>query len=344
MPTLSCPNLSAHRSSIPTSKSPTTVSFSDIGFDLYSYNPNVGAPIALGAFFVITVFAHISQIVVYKCWKITGPLPWGGVLFIAGFVMREISIRDDQNFGIFIASQVLLMAAPPIYALTNYLFLGRTLFYVPYLSPIHPGRVISTFVGLDGVVEALTGTGAAKIANLSNSPSQHVIGVSLIRASLLLQVALFMGFTSIEVLFHIRCMNAGVMTRKLQTIIALLYTSSTLILIRNIYRAIEQWNGFNPGYLQLHEAFFYIFDAALMLVNSVVLNVWHPAKYLPRNNKICLKKDGVTEVEGPRWDDARPWWISALDPFDLVGLVSGRDQKTRFWEEGSFETESKNQD
>ena len=319
------------------------VDFSDIGFDLYPYTPNTGAPIALGALFLITVIVHISQNVVYKSWKITGSLPWGGVLFVAGFIMREISIFNDENLGIFIAAQVLLIAAPPIYALTNYLFLGRTLFYVPYFSPIHPGRVVSTFVGLDGVVEALTGTGAAKIANLANSPGEHAVGVSLIRASLLLQVVLFMGFTSIEVLFHVRCLRAGIMTPKLRTIIALLYTSSTLILIRNIYRVIEQWNGLNPNYLQTHEAFFYIFDAALMLINSVILNVWHPARYLPRNNKVFLSKDGVTEAEGPGWDDARPWWIGVLDPFDLVGLVRGRDQKTRFWEEEFREVGSKMQ-
>ena len=52
------------------------------------------------------------------------------------------------------------------------------------------------------------------------------------------------------------------------------------------------------GYLQSHEAFINVFGAALMLVNSVVLNMWHPARYLPGNNKVLLKKDGVTELEG----------------------------------------------
>ena len=250
--------------------------------------------------------------------------------------MREISIHNDENLAVFIASQVLLIVAPPVYALTNYLFLGRTLFYVPYLSPMHPGRVISTFVGLDVLVEILTGNGASDLANLSSSPEQIAVGRGLIRASLLLQVVLFLGFTSVEVLFHVRCIRAGVMTSKLQTVVTLLYTSSALILIRNIYRVIEQWNGYT-GYLQSHEAFFYVFDASLMLVNSVVLNVWHPAKYLPENNKVYLKQNGVTEAEGPGWVDGRAWWVSVLDPFDLVGLAQGRDRKTRFWEEETAE-------
>ena len=48
----------------------------------------------------------------YKCWKITGPLSWGGTLYLAGYVMREVSVRDDRDLGLFIAAQVLLLAAP----------------------------------------------------------------------------------------------------------------------------------------------------------------------------------------------------------------------------------------
>ena len=211
------------------------------------------------------------------------------------------------------------------------MLLGRTLYYVPYLSMIHPGRVISTFVGLDVIVEVLTGNGAAKIANLSNSQEQKNIGNGLIRASLLLQIVLFALFISLEVIFHVRLVKARIMTPKLRAIVALLYASSALILARNIYRCIEVWQGYT-GYLQRHEAFFYVFDAGLMLVNSVMLNVWHPARYLPASNRVYLGRDGAMEHEGPGWVDPRPWWASALDPFDLVGLVKGKDKTTAFWE------------
>ena len=219
----------------------------------------------------------------------------------------------------------------PVYSLTNYMLLGRTLYYVPYLSMIHPGRVISTFVGLDVIVEILTGNGAAKVANLSNSPEQINIGNGLIRASLLLQILLFALFISLEIVFHTRLVKAGIMTPKMQAIVALLYGSSALILIRNIYRCIEVWQGYT-GYLQRHEAFFYVFDAGLMLVNTIMLNIWHPAQYLPGSNKVYLARDGVTELEGPGWVDTRPWWVTMFDPFDVVGLIKGKDKETAFWE------------
>lgn len=218
-----------------------------------------------------------------------------------------------------------------MYALTNYMLLGRTLYYVPYLSMIHPGRVISTFVGLDVMVEILTGNGAAKVSNPSNPPGQIRIGSGLIRASLLLQIVLFTLFISMEVTFHMRLVKAKIMNAKLRMIVTLLYTSSALILIRNIYRCIEVWQGYT-GYLQKHEAFFYVFDGSLMLVNSVMLNIWHPTEYLPASSKVYLAKDGVTELEGPGWVDPRPWWASRLDPFDFVGLIKGNDKRTAFWE------------
>ncbi|KAL9131720.1 MAG: hypothetical protein Q9217_000395 [Psora testacea] len=307
---------------------------------LYNYVPNKGAPIAFAIFFATTVAAHLLQIRKYKCWKITGALPWGGIIMVAGFITREASAFKTRDLDIFISTQVLLFAAPPVYSLANFMLLTRTLYYVPYNTPIHPGRVLTTFIGLDVIVEVLTANGAAKIADMDSTPAQRDVGEALIRASLLLQVVLFVFFIALEIVFHVRCIKSGVMKRKLSIIMALLYGSSALILIRNIYRVIEVWYGYD-GYLARHEAFFYVFDGALMLANSVMLNVWHPAMFLPDNFKIYLALDGITEKEGPGWLDCRPWWVTILDPFDVAGFFGkkGRERYTKYWEEGEGQTQ-----
>ncbi|KAL9122574.1 MAG: hypothetical protein Q9187_000867 [Circinaria calcarea] len=267
----------------------------------------------------------------YNAWRITGILPWASLLFTTGFIMREVSAYNPDNLGIFIASIVLLLVAPPVYAAANYFILGHTLYYIPYLTPMHPGRVVSTFLGLDFIVGALTGSGAGRISNYSD-PQQQSIGTSLIKASLLLQVGLFCGFIAVEIIFHIRCIRARVLTPRIRTIIYLLYASNALILVRNIYRVIETFQGYG-GYLETHEAFFYVFDGLLMLVNSVMFNVFHPARFLPKSNKTYLAQDGVTEREGPGWVDKRPFIITVFDPFDIGGLILGRDKGNKFWEE-----------
>lgn len=226
----------------------------------------------------------------------------------------------------------------PVYSLLNYLVLGRALYYVPYLSPIHPGRVISTFVGLDVLVGIITSLGASKVSALDNSESELRLGRDLIRASILLQVACFLAFVALEATFHRRCLRAKVLNQKLRMTITLLYASSALILIRNIYRVVETFQGYT-GYLQTHEAFFYVFDGGLMLTNSIMFNTYHPTRFLPRTNEIYLSKDGVTELKGPGWQDKRPFLVTFFDPFDLGGLITGRDQTTKFWETEQAQSE-----
>ena len=54
-----------------------------------------------------------------------------------------------------------LIICRPLYELSNYFMLSRILYYVPYHSPLHPGRVLTTFGAISMVVEALNGNGAA---------------------------------------------------------------------------------------------------------------------------------------------------------------------------------------
>ena len=50
----------------------------------------------------------------YKSWRITGALPWGGLVFVAGFTMQTVSIYKDHDLGIYIAKVVLLLIAPSV--------------------------------------------------------------------------------------------------------------------------------------------------------------------------------------------------------------------------------------
>ncbi len=68
-----------------------------------------------------------------------------------------------------------------------------------------------------------------------------------------------------------------------------------------------------------------------MITNIVMLNFRHPATFLPSSNKVYLAEDGVTEIEGPGFEDRRNFFVTLFDPFDLVGLIKGRD-KQKYWE------------
>ena len=64
-----------------------------------------------------------------------------------------------------------------------------------------------------------------------------------------------------------------------------------------------------------------------------MLNGWPPAKYMPANHKIYLAKDGETELEGLGRIDNRPFLVTLVDPFDVYGIFTGRENTYRYWEE-----------
>ena len=238
----------------------------------------------------------------------------------------------------------LLNFSRPVYELANYIILGRILYYVPYHSPIHPGRVITTFGAISAVVEALNSNGASYSSNATLSESKQNMGRSLLKAALIIQLFMMLSFVLLATYFHRSCYRAKLLPKNLKAVLYTLYCSSILIAVRTIYRTVEYFSisqvrvrpGFDPMSISpivRYEWFFWVFEALLMIINSALLNVRHPARYLPRNNKIYLAQDGVTEIEGPGFEDKRMFLWTILDPFDIVGCVRGRNKATRYWEE-----------
>ncbi|KAJ4118661.1 hypothetical protein NW768_010720 [Fusarium equiseti] len=307
------------------------------------YAPNKGAAIFFCIAFFLTGCFHIWQCIYYKCWKLTPLFQFCSLLFTAGFALRVYGAFYYDNLHIFIASVCITYAAPPLLELQNYRILGRILYYVPYHSTIHPGRVLTTFGFISAIVEALNGWGASYSANQSLTDSEIEAGHALIKTSLLLQIIVAVLFITLAVTFHRRCAANGINNERLTNSLWTLYVSMVLILSRTIYRIVEYFSvaelrygkGFDPATINpvvRYEWYFYVFEATVMLINLVMFNVRHPRRYLPRNNKIYLSPDGSTEIEGPGYKDPRKLWQTLVDPFDIKGLINGRGrQNEEFW-------------
>ena len=281
----------------------------------------------------------------YKSWRLTGLYVFCAVLFTAGFVVRELGAFDYSNLIKYIVSTCLIYSAPPLLELANYHILSRILFLAPYHSPIHPGRVISTFAFISCIVEALNGNGVAYAANQSLSPSRQATGRALLKAALVIQLAVLACFLLLAISFHRRCVHAKLTHKGLHAALRTLYLSTALLSARTVYRVVEYWSiadhdwwrpGTSPADIApvvRYEWFFWVWEASLMLANQVLMNVRHPRRFLPASAKVYLaEEDGVTEVRGPGYKDGRKFWVTVVDPFDLWGLVRGGDKERRFWE------------
>lgn len=66
-------------------------------------------------------------------------------------------------------------------------------------------------------------------------------------------------------------------------------------MVRSIFRAVEYLQGFN-GYLLRHEAYLYVFDAALMLFVMIIFNFIHPGEIMMASGYDQPKSDGEIEL------------------------------------------------
>ena len=147
-------------------------------------------------------------------------------------------------------------------------------------------------------------------------------------------------YVGIAARYHYRCRRTGVLSANLRKVLIVLYCSCTLITARTIFRTVEYFavasistTTADPGNISpvvCHEWYFWVFEATFMFGNTVLLNVFYPSRYLPKNNKIYLSEDGKTEIEGPGYEDKRHFLLTLFDPFDIIGLFRKKDVK--YWE------------
>ncbi|KAL4962003.1 putative RTA1 domain protein [Aspergillus stella-maris] len=290
-------------------------------WSLYVYAPNKGAPIFFTIAYAISAAVHIWQCYRYSSFRLIGLYPLCGVIFTLGYALREYGAynylyREDDNGPLigYILSQVFVYICPPLLELANYHILARVFYYIPYLAPLPPSRVLSTFGGLMILVEFLNALGVSLSSNPSSSSTQQGIGSNMTIAALSLQIVVIITFVILSGLFQYRLRKAGVSSRKVTILLRTLYVSMTFILVRCIYRLVE-----HAGHTTIdindmevlreltpvlrYEWFFYVFEASLMLVNMVLWNVSHVGRFLPRCHLVYLGRDGIEAVAEDRKDE-----------------------------------------
>ena len=161
------------------------------------------------------------------------------------------------------------------------------------------------------IVEGLNASGVSLTANARAREATKKIGHNLILVALALQVCVIFVFVYLSAVFHRRCIKARVpaQSKAVKFTLTTLYLSMAVIFIRCVFRLVEMATSSTSvditsmerlmklSPVLRNEAYFYAFEASLMLINSFLWNVRHPGPYLPGDPHIYLAQDG-TEVEG----------------------------------------------
>ncbi|KAH6844679.1 hypothetical protein B0I37DRAFT_378055 [Chaetomium sp. MPI-CAGE-AT-0009] len=309
---------------------------------VYFYAPNKAAAIFFAAAFGATGLFHLGQCFYYKSWVVTEFLPFACALLAAGYGTRSYGADHYDDPQVYTASILLIYAAPPLLQLTNYLILTRLFHFVPYFAPIHPDRVLVISAALTAVIELLTIAGMAYLTDRTAPDKSLGIGDTLTKASLVLQLIVMGIFLLLVAVFYHSCRGGRIRNARVTRPLFVACASMLLVLGRTVYRSVEHFGvplsreGLDPLSLNpmvRYEWFFYVFDAAFVLLAAVVWNVAHPARYLPENPRMYLAQNGKTILKGPGWNDSRSKTETLFNPFAM--LKSDTRQK-KFWEQNGY--------
>lgn len=233
----------------------------------------------------------------------------------------------DWTLGPFLIQTLFILLAPALFAASIYMELGRIILLVDgeehsvirrrWLTKLFvlgdllsfmtqssgesPESMLRVFVqvnriGLIGII------GGSLMASGKQEDMDN--GAHIVVGGLLVQIFFFSFFMTVMIIFDRRMKKRP--TEKYSSLfptarkhMRALYASSTLIMIRNIFRTIEYVQG-EKGYLLRHEYYLYIFDAVFMFGVLLVFNVVHPSevKALLRGGKLSKGFKMVTLENG----------------------------------------------
>ncbi|KAF3491975.1 uncharacterized protein GIQ15_01492 [Arthroderma uncinatum] len=298
--------------------------------DFYKYTPSKPAAITFIALFLISSAAHLFQLVRGRVWFFV-PLVVGGIFEIVGFSGRIISSTEAPLFTDtpYIIQNLFLLLAPALFAASIYMELGRLILVLEGEQHSIVRRTWMTKIFVTGDVLSFLATpsrdmiGQEQLANVtyilrigggimaSGKPSNLSLGEKVVVVGLIIQILFFGFFIIVSVILHLR-MNTHPTTASLslgfswRKYLYGLYAVSILVMVRSVFRVAEFAQGSN-GTLLKHEVYLYVFDAALMFILMVILNVVHPGviSALARG-KVALKTTDTLEMQPGRDDLTGP--------------------------------------
>ncbi|KAH8645438.1 RTA1 like protein-domain-containing protein [Xylariales sp. PMI_506] len=250
----------------------------------YHYAPNLAAACIFSVVFGALSIWHSFLIVKHKT-RYFIPLIIGGIFELVGYAARAASSKQVPNttLGPYVIQTLLLLVAPPLFAASIYMILGRIIVGVngESYSLIRRRWLTKIFVASDVICFFIQLGGGGLMASSSASTAQT--GSHIVLAGLLIQIIIFGLFIVVARVFHLRMRATPTIESndpllRWNLFLNILYVTSALILVRQIVRVAEFVEGFE-GYIILHEAFLYVFDAVPMAAVMLVFSIWYPSQF-----------------------------------------------------------------
>lgn len=185
--------------------------------------------------------------------------------------------------------ELLILLAPLWVNAFDYMILGRMIYYYlpeKKLLGIGAQRFAVYFVCMDIIAFIVQGVGGSMASGgPGTDPESVMLGIHVYMGGIGLQEFFILIFVGLAIIFHRRMLRGarGEIIHEGNTgwkpLLYALYASLGLITIRIIFRLVQYSSGVY-GALATHEAYFYCFEAAPMVLAIGIMNVIHPGRTL----------------------------------------------------------------
>ena len=274
-----------------TSTSTYTAGGADDPANPFHYMPSMAAAIIALVFYALTFIILLFWTIWKRSWYMI-PLLLGCIMEVIGYGARiPLAITPVGQLSLYTCMSVCIIIAPVFNAAVQYLLLGRLMHAVgDHYSLIKPQLVAWIFIICDIFSLLVQSSGAGLLSAARTNIDTAKTGENILIAGLAINLLSFVIFCFQLFYFDYKTRKSppnfpsgGLCQKGWRQFLYVLYLTSFLLLIRQIYRVIEFAQGFT-GYLAAHEVYFYIFDTLLIFFAYIAYGIIFPGNgYLPPN-------------------------------------------------------------
>ncbi|OCF34088.1 hypothetical protein I317_05638 [Kwoniella heveanensis CBS 569] len=278
----------------------------------YGYTPSPSWALAYIVLFSVSAAVHVVQAWRYKYWIIYPTLVLGALTEVLGWSARYWSSQNVTLLTPFLMQISTLIMAPVFFSAFDYVILGLAIKRLgPQYSVLRPNWYFFTFITADliSLILQAVGGGQASSSAAEGAPTQSATNIMV--AGIIFQLVAMATFMTLGADFIIRAtmrrpykfqerwthnrlmkkqqkrrdsektLTARAHLRAWWIMLIAVAISSTMILIRGVYRSVELVQGWT-GHLMETEMYQNILDALMMLIAVGIYNFIHPGFLFPR--------------------------------------------------------------
>ncbi|KAJ7219802.1 RTA1 like protein-domain-containing protein [Mycena haematopus] len=257
----------------------------------YGYTPQESVAILFLALFGISTVLHIGQATYFRTWWLLPTAVFCGIGELLGWSGRLWSSQNPTANTPFIIQICATIIAPTPLLAATFMIMSRIVGQLgTSYSWLTPKWYTILFLPCDLIALVVQGVGGGMASSASDLTGANQ-GANVMLGGIGFQFAVIIIFTILACDFSLRYMRKkpipsrttgtprGPFTMRLKFMLAALAFSTTVLVVRSVYRLIELSGGWD-GHVIRTEVYFNVLDGGMVTLAIFTLNFVHPGLFL----------------------------------------------------------------